>query len=550
MRLPDALDLVVSRYPDHIALCFKDRELNYASLWEQSEAVARWLKFRGIRSGDCIGILADHGIEPVIIAWAILKTGAIAVYLNEYLQPEGLKEILLDCRPAMIFTNRYYLDRRLKHIPESAAIDTVVIDEAFNGLLGASLPEKADLSTTTEGSSDTDIAAIVYTSGSLGRPKGVCLSHRGLLLVAQADSRHMNITAKDSYLMLVPLHYVHGLLQLLVHLLNGASVHLAGGFLFPQAVVRQMIVKRITGVSGVPFHMNALIDRGGLLRAGLPDLRWLAVTGGKFSSERIRGIRRHHPGVEIFITYGQTECSPRITSLSPAKIDRKPESVGAPPPGIQVRVVDDAGKSLSPDEVGEVVVKGDNVMAGYWRNPEDTARVIDGEGWLHTGDLGWFDAEGDLFLVGRRQAMIKSAGERVFPEEIERVIAGHPAVADVAVIGVPDSFYGQRIEADIQVVESHALDEALQSDIRGYCLSRIPFARAPKNYRLWRVLPRKANGKVDKQLLAGLAATAMDCKAQMPAAAAERPIDIQIKSSQQNDRGIELNALIGEYGNA
>jgi acyl-CoA synthetase (AMP-forming)/AMP-acid ligase II len=251
--------------------------------------------------------------------------------------------------------------------------------------------------------------------------------------------------------------------------------------------------------------LNALMDRGGLLQAPLPHLRWLAVTGGKFSRERLHRLRRHQPHVDIFITYGQTECSPRITVLDPVKIDRKPDSVGASPPGIRVRVVDEAGAPLPAGEAGEVVVKGANVMAGYWRNPEDTARVIDKEGWLHTGDLGWFDAEGDLYLVGRKQAMIKSAGERVFPEEIERVIAGHPAVADVAVIGVPDAFYGQRIEADIQVAEDRCIpDTALLEEIRGYCLARIPLARAPRHFRLWRTLPRKANGKIDRQALIGI----------------------------------------------
>lgn len=500
MRLTDALSSVVRRYSGNIALCFKGRALSYGCLWEQSEAVGRWLRHRGVRPGDRVGILADHGIEPIVLAWGILKAGAIVVYLNEYLQPDGLREILNDCEPVIVFTSRHCFERRLTRVGGPTAAAAVVIDEAFCDIAGFAGPAIDVARVEVEG--DKDIAAIVYTSGSQGRPKGVCLTHRNLLFTARVDCRRLNITAQDVYLMLVPLHYVHGMLQMLIHLLNGATVHLAGGFLFPRAIVGELADKRVTGVSGVPFHLNALMDRGGLLQARLPHLRWLAVTGGKFSRERLNRLRRHQPHVDIFITYGQTECSPRITVLDPVKIDRKPDSVGASPPGIQVRVVDEAGAPLPACDTGEVVVKGDNVMAGYWRNPEDTARVIDAEGWLHTGDLGWFDAEGDLYLVGRKQAMIKSAGERVFPEEIERILAGHPAVADVAVIGVPDAFYGQRIEADIQVVEErHVPDTALQEDIRGYCLARIPLARAPKHFRLWRTLPRKANGKIDKQAL-------------------------------------------------
>lgn len=558
MRLTDAFNAAVRQYPDNIALCFKGRDLSYACLWEQSDAMARWLRSRGIRPGDCVGILADHGIEPVVVAWAILKAGATIVWLNEYLQPHGLEEILIDCRPAMIFTSRHYFEQRLNPIGDTVSIDTVVIDEAFSDLVRFDKP--IDTSCIEEKvMDDRDIAAIVYTSGSQGRPKGVCLSHRNLLFVSRADSLRLNITARDSYLMLVPLHYVHGLLQMFVHLLNGATLHLAGGFLFPGAITRQITQKRITGTSGVPFHVNALIDRGGLLQAGLPDLRWLAVTGGKFPVERIHQLRRHQPGVDIFVTYGQTECSPRITVLDPAKIDRKPESVGAPPDGILVRIVDDTGTPLPAGETGEVVVQGDNVMAGYWRNPDDTARVIDSEGWLHTGDLGWFDAEGDLFLAGRKQAMIKSAGERIFPEEIERVIAGHPAVADVAVIGVPDAFYGQRIEADIQLAENWQADEALEVDIRGYYLARIPLARAPKHFRLWRTLPRKANGKIDKQLLiqishdASIATISEDARVP-PKPASIKPVDAVLgfnaKSSESRDHEFELHNGTAELENA
>jgi acyl-CoA synthetase (AMP-forming)/AMP-acid ligase II len=505
MRLTDALSSVVSRYPGNTALCFKGGTLSYEGLWKQSEAVGRWLRHRGVRSGDRVGILADHGIEPVVIAWGILKAGAIVVYLNEYLQPDGLQEILSDCEPVIVFTTRHCLERRLARVGGPVSAGAVVIDEAFRDIAGFAGPSIDGARTEAEANGDEDIAAIVYTSGSQGRPKGVCLTHRNLLFTARVDCRRLNVTAQDAYLMLVPLHYVHGMLQMLIHLLNGAAVHLAGGFLFPRAIVGELADKRITGVSGVPFHLNALMDRGGLLQAPLPHLRWLAVTGGKFSRERLHRLRRHQPHVDIFITYGQTECSPRITVLDPVKIDRKPDSVGASPPGIRVRVVDEAGAPSPAGETGEVVVKGANVMAGYWRNPEDTARVIDKEGWLHTGDLGWFDAEGDLYLVGRKQAMIKSAGERVFPEEIERVIAGHPAVADVAVIGVPDAFYGQRIEADIQVAEDRCIpDTALLEEIRGYCLARIPLARAPRHFRLWRTLPRKANGKIDRQALIGI----------------------------------------------
>ncbi len=491
-RLPAVFDKTAAQYPEKTALQHKKNTLSYAELASQSDALAARLVERGVQPGQCVGILADHGIEPVVIFWAILKAGAIAVHLNESLQTEGLADILNDCGPVLIFSSSRYAEERLASVFRREAV--LLIEEDYPSLVADS-----DLKAPDHQGVPGDIATIIYTSGSTGRPKGVCLSHRGLLLVANADAALMNISAQDSYLMLVPLHYVHGVLQLLIHLLNGASIHFAGGFLFPRTVIKQLAETKATGFSGVPFHLIALLDRAGFGDAELPSLRWMAVTGGKFPVSRIKQLREAQPDIAVYVTYGQTECSPRITALDAAKIDRKPESVGAAPSGIDVRVVDEEGRALSNGEVGEVVVKGDNLMVGYWNDQAGTETVIDKDGWLHTGDLGRFDEEGDLFLAGRKQAMIKSAGERIFPEEIEQIIVTHPAVAEVAVVGVPDPLYGQRIEAHIQPAQN--TDEEIESAIRSYCLERMPFARAPKAYHLHQQLPRKANGKIDRQQL-------------------------------------------------
>jgi len=329
------------------------------------------------------------------------------------------------------------------------------------------------------------------------------LSHRNWNTTVRAVSTHMPITAGDSYLMVVPLHYVHGLMQLFVHTLCGATIHFAKDFLFPNVVLDQLVRTQVTGFSGVPYHFAALIDRSVFLRTDLPHLRWITVTGGRMPRERIAQIREAKPALEIHIAYGQTECAPRATALDPRRIDRKPDSVGSPIPGVTVLILDDEGREVPRGELGEVVVAGDNVMAGYWRQPEATASVIDAAGRLHTGDLGRFDEEGDLFLAGRRDAMIKSAGERVFAEEIEAVLLQCDGVVDAVVVGVPDELAGQRIEAHVRVEQRlPAGEEAMQrlaDRIRQQCLSRLPFARAPKAYHIWAEFPRKPNGKVDRQ---------------------------------------------------
>lgn len=501
MLLPDAFAATAARFPDRLAAGFDHATLTFAELARRADALAGTLRDLGIRRGDRVAVVADHCPEAVVAFWATLQAGGIAVCLNEQLAPEALAEIAQDCEPSLLLASRRHAEK-LSQLPAGALHGRVVVFDDQGA--SAFLWRRDGGSYRAVGVSDRDIAAIVYTSGSTGRPKGVCLSHRNLQAVATAVIQHMRITPADSYLMVVPLHYVHGLMQLLVHHLCGAPIHFAGGFRFPNLVVRQLAETRVTGFSGVPYHFAVLIDRGGFLEADLPHLRWVTVTGGKLPPERIAQIRRAKPTLEFYIAYGQTECAPRATALDPSKVDRKPNSVGSPIPGVRVLVLDEAGRELPQGEIGEIVVCGDGVMVGYWRQPEATERVIDGQGRLHTGDLGSFDEEGDLHLVGRLDGLIKSAGERIAAEEIEAVLLECDGVIDAAVCGVPDAVYGQRIEAHVRLqghLAGTAETEAEIARLRDYCLRRLPLTRAPRAYHLWRDLPRKANGKVDRQRL-------------------------------------------------
>jgi acyl-CoA synthetase (AMP-forming)/AMP-acid ligase II len=300
------------------------------------------------------------------------------------------------------------------------------------------------------------------------------------------------------------MHYVHGLMQLLVHVTAGASVHFAGGFLFPRDLVRLLAARRIVEVSGTPWHVDLLVDRGELLDAELPALKRIGVVGGKLAPERIAQLRRERPALEILVAYGQTECAPRATALAPDRIGRKPDSVGSPIPGVKVSALDEHGRPAPRGRIGEVVIEGPNVMVGYWRKPQDTARVIDELGRLHTGDLGWFDEEGDLHLAGRVDDQIKSAGERIAPQEIERALRAVPGIKECVVVGAPDHSLGQRIEAHV-VLEDEAGDTdpaGLMSRIRLHCAEELPLQRMPRAVHVWPELPRLANGKTDKLRLA------------------------------------------------
>ena len=314
----------------------------------------------------------------------------------------------------------------------------------------------------------------------------------------------MPIAHDDSYLMVVPLHYVHGIMQLMVHALAGSTVYFYDNFVFPSKVVAKIQETGVTGFSGVPFHFNALISRGGLLNANLPNLSWMTVTGGKLPGQRIVEVLDSFPEVEFHIAYGQTECGPRATALHPSKTRDKLDSVGSPIPNVAVLLLDEDGNQVEQGQVGEVVISGDNVMAGYWGDPEGTAEVIDSYGRLHTGDLGRFDDDGDLYLVGRKSELIKSAGERIAPEELEKVLAAHQWAEDAVVTGIPDDLYGQRVVAHIMrsVAAEGVTDEEVVQVVREHCLGAVPLARAPREYYVWTEFPRKANGKADRVKIA------------------------------------------------
>lgn len=474
------------------ALILNEESLNYGELWSASDAVAQQLQYLGVQPGDRVCLLSNNSVPLVVCYWAIFKCNAIAVCLNEQLKGSGLQQILEDAKPTLILAATSLIDslETVSHKYNCKSLETIVNEAVQN---------QSGLSAVVHPATDRNqIASIIYTSGSTGVPKGVCLTHLNLESVADMAAQGYRLDHTDRYMMLVPLHYIHGLMIMLALLLRGASIEFINSLVFPKVVTQKLVSSGATGFSGVPFHFNALIDRGGFLETKFPQLRWMGVTGGTLAPDRIAQLRHAHPSVELHISYGQTECSPRITLLDPSKVEKKPDSVGAIAPGLSAQILDEWGQDVPVGEIGELVVTGPTVMHGYWDDVDATARVIDQQGRLHTGDLAMIDAEGDVYIKGRMQAMIKSAGERIFPEELEMELNKHPSVQNCAVVGVDDAIYGQRVEAHIQLTEP---TKSTLMDIKRHVLRSVPFARAPRRYHAWTDFPIKANGKTDKAQL-------------------------------------------------
>ena len=498
MRLEQALARIADERDEHPAVAIVGgASLSYRELYARALHYAAALQRHGVVEGDRVAIASRHDVEAISLFWGTLIAGGIVVWLNDDAKGKDLPAVCESADPALVVVQG---PRQRKLFDAMPSLADRVHEIEVLATLDVLPPEPIS-------GDDTEPAVIVYTSGSSGQPKGVCLSHRNVFTVDTAVIEHMPITPDDRYLMVVPLHYVHGIMQLTVHLLAGATVHCHDNFVFPAKVVDAIAELEVTGFSGVPFHFNALVTRGNLLQRELPHLRWVTVTGGKLPADAILQILDHFPELEFHVAYGQTECAPRATALHPSRVREKPDSVGSPIPAVTVEIVDESGATVPDGEVGEVLVSGDNIMLGYWNDPDATAKAIDSQGRLRTGDLGRFDADGDLFLVGRRSAMIKSAGERIVPEEIERVLTAHADVLEAVVVGVADDLLGQRVVAHVRVGPEVTADDALVAALKTHCLTTIPLPRAPREIHAWTEFPRKANGKPDRVALAATSET-------------------------------------------
>ncbi len=501
MLVPDLLTGAAEQYPGKDAVVFASDRQSFAELHRRSGQVAARLRHHGIGTGHCVAILYENTPAALVYYWGVQKSGAVSVDIPCTMSVEQAVSSLGECEPAAIALSRPQI-RRLTAGSPRLKLPSIVLTDGGGDRSSVETLEHivANESVDSERASavETDVAMIMYTSGSTGRSKGVMLSHQNVISNIQAANSVMQLGSDERLLLVVPFHFIHGRMQILSHALIGGTIIVSEGFQFPQNVLRELIHYQVTGLSGVPFHFRALLDRTNMRSTAFSCLRYILITGGALPPDGIRELSNALPGVEIHIAYGQTEASPRITYLKPSDVFYKVGSCGQALPGVDVKIVGEDGVIQSPGEIGEVVVSGPNVMLGYVSHDEREDGVIDDQGRLHTGDLARMDAEGYAYLVGRKSAMIKTAGERVFPAEIEETIGTHPEIEESAVIGVPDDMLGEMIVAFVVPVSGARIQEA---EIRHRCLRDLPFVRVPKEIRIVRKLPRTASGKVDRAAL-------------------------------------------------
>ncbi len=507
MLLTDYLLSATEQQPDKQALLYGSRSFTYLDLFTVAHGVASWLNEFHFEPGFRGALLSDDAFEYITAYFGILLAGGVVVGLNTQTSDAGLAYVLNDCGASVLFAaakfNRY-LKNALPRVPSLKALVTSVQQQEQTVPATCMVQDFATLGTYPhQGSnslpfrSSSDFAQIIYTSGTTGKPKGAVLRHANLMANTTSIVSYLDLHSSDRVMAVLPFFYSYGNSVLLTHLAVGASLVVNQSFLYPNVILQQMADYEVTGFSGVPSTFAILLNRSAIASYSFPHLRYLTQAGAAMSPDLARRLKQVFPTAKIYIMYGQTEACARLAYLDPDEIERKPGSIGKGIPGVELTLRDTMGKMVSVGETGEIVARGENIMAGYWNRPEETGEVLRPEG-LWTGDLARSDEEGFLYIVSRKSDLIKSGSHRIGPKEIEDVLAEHPAVHEAAVIGIPDEILDERIRACVVLrPESCCTEKELQM----HCKKLLPQYKVPHEVVFMSDLPKTTTGKIKKNEL-------------------------------------------------
>ena len=476
-NLADLVRTAAQATPDKAALVGADRSLSWSELDREVDALAGALRSRGLVEGDRVGILLPNGVDFASIYFAVLRAGLVALPLNTaYTEPE-LRHQLDDSSAALVVTD--------EERSSLVAAPTLVVSSADWAAALTHEPVAAS-SAGTE-----DLAVLLYTSGTTGRPKGAMLSHRALLANLEQLSRiePAVVAGDDVVLLVLPLFHVYGLNAGLGMTARARATGVLAERFDPVETLELVRRHRVTNIIGAPpmyVAWSMLPELGEAMSA----LR-LAVSGAAPLPPEVLAAVHDATGHDIFEGYGLTETSPVLTTTLCSRT-AKPGSIGRSIPGVQLRLVDESGDEADADDPGEITVRGANVFSGYW---PDGAGGADTDGWFRTGDIAYADSDGDLFLVDRLRELILVSGFNVYPREVEDALLTHPDIAEVAVLGVPHPYTGETVKALVVAREGSSLDA---SDVIEHAADLLARFKCPTSVELVDELPHSVTGKVAK----------------------------------------------------
>ncbi|HEX7566355.1 MAG TPA: AMP-binding protein [Bradyrhizobium sp.] len=514
-----ALDLFRAAYRQAPALYYFDAALSYADVDDLSNRLAGWLLARGVGKGDRVAIILQNTPSFVVAAVAAWKLGAIVVGLNPMYRKAELEKLFSDCAPRAIICH----DDQWSLVVEAARDlvhadlmlwtsgrefqsrnDTRLLppdsDPAPGQALTRVFADAARPFSLVEPAPD-DVGLLLYTSGTTGVPKGAMLTHRNLVHNARLCAEHFELHSGSRIFGVAPLFHVTGFeVQMLGAFAAGAAQVLTYRFQ-PEVVLDAFLEHRPTFIIGAITVFIALMNQRDATRAHFASFDRLYSGGAPIAPAVVEAFARRF-GRSIRSSYGMTELTAPshlapVEGPIPIEARSGALSIGIPTPGTDVIVIDDVRRPLGPGEHGEVVVRGPGVMAGYWRKPVETEEVLTG-GWMHTGDIGFFDEAGWFYLVDRKKDMISASGFKVWPREVEDVLYAFPGVREAAVIGAPDAYRGETVIAFVSADPGAALD---LTALAQFCRERLAAYKCPARINVLSELPKTASGKITRNTL-------------------------------------------------
>lgn len=501
MRIEARLRDSARRFGTKTAFIAGEVRLTYAELDASSDRLAASLARGGIKPGDRVLMVLDNGHEAVVSFFGIWKAGAVPCPLYPSIKAEKLSVILNSTEASAIITQARQRVAVITAISVTKMQPLTIVAQAdagedlgyalrFEDLLGRELPVSLKEFKNTEA-----LALLIHTSGSTGQPKGVMLTHANVEAACKAIIAYLGSTAEDIVLSVLPLSFGYGITQMVTMVMAGGTLVLEKSFAFPRKILERLAEVKATGFPLVP-PMAALITGMKDLEPGfLPHLNTITSAAAAMPPALAERLQQLFPGTRLFLMYGQTECL-RATYLPPEEVSRRPLSVGRAIPGTRAFVIDEDGRPAPPGTIGELVVEGPHVMSGYWGNGLTTVRALSpvaGGRRLHTGDLFRTDADGFLYFISRRDDIIKTRGEKVSPQEVERALYTLPGIREAAAGGMDDPIFGQVIRAYVVLEDGVTLTER---EIIRHCAQLLEDYMVPKSVEFRDALPRTATGKI------------------------------------------------------
>ncbi len=503
MNLASILEKSAKNHPFKRSVISGKSKISYAQLNLLANQLASFfIKHKNLKKQSKIAILHENSINYLVALFAIAKAGMISVPLNTFLKPSAFIYILNGCEVELLISSSKFQDSlgELKKRTDSLR-DIVITDEKIESFLYLEdILDKECKNNLNEVTDETEVALISYTSSTTGSPKGVMLSHKNLISNINSCLKAIEVKSKDCFLMLLPMFHSFTLTaSVFLPIKAGARLIILQSMKPVRRIIKTVIFNRITILVGIPQLFRILnyikLPKIYSILSFLNPLR-LAISGAAPLDKKIASEFMEKYKIKLLEGYGLAEASP-VVSINPVDKDSKLGSVGLPLPGIEVKVIDVEESELPPNEVGELIVRGPNVMKGYYNMPYETAEAIKG-GWLFTGDLAKIDKDGYIYIVDRKKDLIISHGMNIYPREIEEVIELHPKVKEVAVIGKKDKHKGE-VTIAIIVTEENATIKS--KEIIEHCKDRLANYKVPHIIEIKEELPKTPTGKVLKRKL-------------------------------------------------